>query len=521
MNTSMIDPPPRLPNGVLAGLAAGVLIGVLIALIVVPDQADPDVTIAGVPGAPSGSARVPPVTASRQLPTSPAAPGPGVPADSSSARATPTTALPGGSAPSAPTEAPPPDRPPRPDGSNAPAAPAVSPGDTRGVSADTVRIGLGYVDLSGVENLGPAFDIGDPQEQWEAILDGWRRQGRLPVHGRDIEPSFRKYLPFTSEQQRAACTGFVNDDKVMAVIANSTFTEGAECVAREFRTPIVTGDAAREEQFARAYPYLFSLSASIEQQARNLVHHADRIGLFEEVAKLGVVYDGGSVEQQQVLDTAVIAMADDLGVQVLAQATSSGQEGGLAARRFADEDVRAVWLFTDGGFQDTAEAIGYRPTYLASDWLNGTNDTSTSNYDPEHYAGSVGYTSFRVAEASAGIPLSDAQERCLQNYERYSGEEVPRPSPEAGQPVVIAYILIGCDLSEILYQGLLAAGPDLGMDTFVAGVETFASPSLVFVASGNLSPERRGATDQSMDIRWHPDCRCWRANGPFMPFYVP
>ena len=61
----------------------------------------------------------------------------------------------------------------------------TSPGDgssAPGVSADSIRLGIGISDLGAIGALGPGYDQGEPREHIEAILTELRATGRHVLH---------------------------------------------------------------------------------------------------------------------------------------------------------------------------------------------------------------------------------------------------------------------------------------------------------------------------------------------------
>ena len=115
------------------------------------------------------------------------------------------------------------------------AQPAAARTAVRGVTDDAIRLGIGVLDIGALRHLGPAFDNGDGVEQMNAWLEGARADGLLPIHGRDLEFTFRRHQPaqIDAASQRASCQGFVADDRVFAVLAGSQYQIGSECVAGE------------------------------------------------------------------------------------------------------------------------------------------------------------------------------------------------------------------------------------------------------------------------------------------------
>src|SRR5439155_4609342 len=141
---------------------------------------------------------------------------------------------------------------------------------------------------------------GDVPGQWEAMLADWKDRGLLPVNGRTVQFVYAKYSVVDNAQQRAACSGLINDSKVFAVDAIEFFyQQGAECVAREFRTPLLTAEGPSDDVFSRSAPYLFALHLSTSSILRNWVHWADATGLLKG-KKVGVYYLDDAVVADQV-----------------------------------------------------------------------------------------------------------------------------------------------------------------------------------------------------------------------------
>src|SRR5207249_436651 len=65
------------------------------------------------------------------------------------------------------------------------------------------------------------------------------------------------------------------DEKVFAVIGIEFFYQaGADCVARQFRTPLITSEGPGDDVYARATPLLFSLQPSEDRLLHNFVQWA-------------------------------------------------------------------------------------------------------------------------------------------------------------------------------------------------------------------------------------------------------
>ena len=77
-----------------------------------------------------------------------------------------------------------------------------------------------------------------------AVIEGWRQDGTLPINGVDIELVSQSFGALDPETKLAACQKFGAEDEVFAVLGGRIFTEGAECMATRFQTPVIDTDQA-------------------------------------------------------------------------------------------------------------------------------------------------------------------------------------------------------------------------------------------------------------------------------------
>ena len=490
-------------------LVAGLLAGVLIAAVVLPDHQD-----GGPVGVSSGSLAAGPVSDGGDAGSAPVGDA------STGGEMQPGSGAEGGrrTAPTASVDG---------TGSAGATGPAGSPspggataGPARGVSAEGIKVGVALLDLGAVRQLGPAFDNGDRRAHFDSILAGWREAGLLPVAGRDIEFVYRSYGVFSPEEQRAACVGLIQDEGVFAVLGDSRFQEaGEECVAREFRTPMIGHDAGGDNLFARAAPFLFTVQTSEDRLLRNLVHWADRKGLLEG-RRIGIYHLDEPLVRDQI-DRTIVAELRGLGHDLAARATTDQDLGGpqdaLAVQRFQSSQVDVALLFTSkAGFMQQAEAQGYRPSYVESDYLSGTTNTATSTYPPEQFDGSWGMTALRYGEWKGGMPAPAEAEECAENYQRHGGAAI---DPDAREAEWIA-MNKACDVARLLIQGLQRAGRALDGPSLVASLQGLRDVPMGIAPPVSFEPGRQHGVTQHRSVRWSADCRCWRASGSFAPLPV-
>lgn len=483
------------------GLAVGVLIGVMISALVFPK----DVRVVVEGGAPGATERARPGGTADAVGSDAAAPV--IETEPSGDQATPDAVAgpAAGSGPAATTA---------PSGD---AAPAGRDGGAATGKVTTLRIGVGVLDLGVIANLGPAFDNGDGEAHMRSFLDGARREGLLPVNGYDVQFVYRRYDPLTAESQRSACRGFVQDDRVLAVLAGSNFQQGAECVAREFATPLVTSDGVAEAAYQRT-PFLHTFMMSTDRLLRNWVHWAHRRGALRN-KKIGVFY-ADDAANESLYQRSVKSELSRLGYTVTAEAAGSTQPTGgpqdaVAAQRFQAAGVEVVFMMgPPTAFTQRAEQQGYRPLYLATDYFSGTTNTATSNVPPSQYDGALAMTGVRYGEWRAGMANSPAAAKCQEWYARASGRRVDGNAREA------EWIGMNklCDGGWALLDALRRAKRG-GLDkpALAAALDTVTGLVLGVHDDVTFRPGRHDGTRRQRTLQWAAGCRCWKAQGGFEP----
>ena len=377
--------------------------------------------------------------------------------------------------------------------------------------ADVVRIGVAVPDLEAFATLNPRFSIGDPEEQVEAVLQAWRRDERLPLHGRDIEFVYRSYNIINDDDKLAACTGFAQDDEVFAVIAGRDFSTGSQCLADRFDIPVIDTNPTQDSVYARL-PSLFTMRTSETRMLRAFASWADGEGLLEG-RSLGVFWDTRSEEAVNALREALAG----LGVEITSEVSSSGEGVGspqdqIAVQRFQDDGVDTVLLLVGGSsvtnFMTFAGRQGYSPDYLDLEFAGHIGDVFSSSLDPEQYDGTTAMAISRTGGIAAGHELSEVQQTCIDDFEAFSGQDLAVESPESGE---LVHVLQTCDITSVLLAGLEGAGEELTAESFVAALEEIQDMELAAWGNLGFGPDDHSGVDVFRTIAWSADCVCWEA----------
>ena len=350
------------------------------------------------------------------------------------------------------------------------------------------------------------------------MLDGWRRDGLLPVNGTDIELVFRKYSILSSNDKLGVCTGFAQDDDVFAVVSGRDFTVGAECLAGRFDIPVIDLAGAPPSVYNRA-PRMFTIRPDEAEVLRAYVQWADSQSLFDG-ATVGVFWDTRSEEAVEAFKEAMATAGHSIAVEVASDGAGVGSpQDQIAVERFIGGGVDAAVLLVGTSsvlnFMSFAESQNYRPAYRSMEWASQIGDVASGSLPQEQYDGTLAMTVSRVGEIAAGIPPSAGTQACISNYERFSGQDIARTYPETAE---WAQILYTCDLLSVLLAGLQGAGDNLTQESLVSALEDLDGFPLAAWGDLTYGPGDHSGAQQFRTIEWSADCLCWTARTDMVDF---
>lgn len=387
-------------------------------------------------------------------------------------------------------------------------------------TSEPIRIGIGVPELGALASLGPSFDFGDVGDHFRAIHEDWTERGLIPIDGREVVFHYRSYSLLSADEQRAACVGWADDDHVTAVIALQYFF-ATDCLPAEKRIPLLMDTGLAPRLMERSNPYLFTLSSDYGHLGRNWIHWAHRRGIISG-KRLGLYSDesdtdGIATDVRETLSLLGYDLVEDV---TTTEAVTGGPQDNVAAQRFAANDVEvailAVSSLAQTNFMHSAEASGYRPTYIGGDFFSGSTDTATETYPAAHYDGTFGMTTYRHGELSSGIAPPREQVECLDRYGRHSGRSVTH----ADRPAEWFVLTSGCDTAAVLLEGLQRATRPITKDSYVAGLEQIRDKPLGVTSNVTFTPLDHSGSQWQRTIQFHADCVCWKVVDDFAPWFV-
>jgi ABC-type branched-subunit amino acid transport system substrate-binding protein len=404
-------------------------------------------------------------------------------------------------------------------------APTEAPDETTASTepevTQTINLGVAWADLSAFVSVNPAYGTGDPEEQALAVLDGWRRDGLLPVNGVDVEFVTAGYSAIDSDQKLAVCQQFGTEGEIFAVIGGRDFGAGAECLATRFQIPVIDTNQAPASVYELTAPYMFTLKPSDTEITTAFGNWAVGNGSLDG-KKVAIFWESQFADATNAFKT-ILA---DAGVEVVSELESGGQGsvGGdqdtLAAQKFAADGADLVVFLVGSSsmvnFMAAAAEQGYAPEYIDTDWASHLSDVAAGAYDQEQWAGTKALASVTAGDLATG--LNEAAESCLSNYEEFSGVTIERTAPEKSGE--FTNILITCDLASVFLEGLRLAtadGGELTQDSFIAGVEQIQDLRGAYWDTLSFAPDDHTGAATAREIEWDTACPCWTPTGEWGP----
>ena len=359
----------------------------------------------------------------------------------------------------------------------------------RGVTAETIDVGVTYMDLEAVGDLID-LDYGDFEATYGALVDAVNADGG--VLGRRIEVHYAPYLPVGSSSMEEGCTRLTQDEQIFAAMGPLLF-EGPLCYT-ELNDTILVGPGQNDERVARSVAPWFSSTTNLDQLVETVLRGFDDEGVYER-ATIGVV---GNTADQSVLDGIVGPTLAELGVDIaeqaiitspLGDAVSTNPEVALIAERFRSAGVDTVLALPSGSLQwATGLALtGYRPVTAFID-LQGVRAYlgDTVGRDETVLEGSVA-GAHNQWHRWLDDPLI---QECVDIVERATDTRIVDPSTAGpDDPDNIVALQWACSDVALFVAIAEAAGPELTNDSFRAAGEALGSFAIPGFGEGTYTPD--------------------------------
>lgn len=378
----------------------------------------------------------------------------------------------------------------------------------RGVTADTITIGVTYLDIDQLVELGfsPAT-WGDQELVIQALTDDINERGG--INGRRVEVLMDKYNPIGATEAEAACLRLTEDNEVFAILFG--FLGPAEvantCIVGTQETVLVGGTITPERLAEARAPWvnervtrdvstgaLFTLlEAEGMLQGRSIAIVADlsAAAQLEEVA--GLLREHGI---EPVLEIATSSQVADLIAQ--------NQEWAALSERIraAGTDTLLLVGNVSAGIENAA-LNGLEVDIWATD-ASGLGSNIGANVQPESARGVI------TVGAMTGAQIYETDPRfqeCLEAVtSRHPEVEIKHPDTlEEGEPLWFTSLSGHCRFFQIFELLATAAGPILTHETFAEAIANIGEFSIAGQPYASLGADKLSSNDSFQLLEQDPD----------------
>lgn len=371
----------------------------------------------------------------------------------------------------------------------------------RGVTDDTIRLGVVWSDLDELRDMGLVdINYGDIPLVWQTVIDDVNAAGG--VFGRQIEMVFDTYNPVEATSVEEMCIRLVEDEEVFAVVGSlaGPALEGILCILESQET-MVLGGVHRPELLDRAKAPWITTEWSQDRRYTALLDIYEREGLLD--GKLALLDDHR--EHEGLTSDIVLPKLDDLGRSLSVEFTSTASGGdelalesqiGLFTERLVTENIETLLIVQSAialGLPLVREA-GFDGTILTVD--SGSFLAGIGGFDerpPEIYEGAYGPTLF----GSDDVWAMDSTQECEAVLERAHPEIDVIPSDQVpdGEPQWATPLLASCRfiwLFDIIGERV---GEDLTPEAFEEAAYSLGSFELPGQPFNSVAPDKLDAND--------------------------
>ena len=380
--------------------------------------------------------------------------------------------------------------------------PIVLTDSWRGVTADTITLGMTMLDFAELTGLGlsPA-GWGDQQAVWEALIADLNDRGG--INGRMVEGIYDFYSALDPTDAERSCALLTQDNEIFANLGGFVGPAGTAdpCIPGTNETIMIGGEITGDELDGVTVPW-FHTAPTGDFQTRSLLNLLEQTGRADGAKVFTMGGAAAADEEQGVLDE-----LDARGIEVVGSAIIEATDGDTVAQdqelevafeRFKSSGATALMIFgTPSASIRGAGAAGLSGTIdiwsndsgglanlgatiidksIADGVLTTTGATDDEIWEsPEFQSQCVDPVVARVADADLRLPTSYEadQENWFNPLRRY------------------------CHVLSIFEQIATAAGGDLTPTTFgdAAYGPAFDDFQIPGVGPASLSPDKRGASD--------------------------
>ena len=360
------------------------------------------------------------------------------------------------------------------DGGESSTATTVAPtGPSQGVTDDSIKVGVTFVDTASLVASGLNYDLGDHEAVYNALFDAINADGG--INGRQIEAVFAPIDPTNPAPAEEKCVELTEDEDVF-IVTGFFLADAVNCVVSTHATAVVGGEMTPDRIEGAEAPWL-TWTPDTDQPVAVLQAMADQGELDDATVGVWV-----AERDQAILDDQVGPLLEELGHEPAATAVAVAPADDQAAQQA--EQATIAQNFEAAGV-DTVVLIGssaqgwptlmadndsYRPNLLFLDILGARAFyTNAATTDTSVLEGAVMGGGYGPDQARFDEP---AMQECIQTLTD-AGLDTPTPEESGDDPSNQPYqaAFQACPDVALLQAWLTAAGDDLNYGTLTNAID--------------------------------------------------
>lgn len=350
---------------------------------------------------------------------------------------------------------------------------AAATGPAPGVTDDTIRLGITYVDLDAVREFVDV-DQGDYEASYQALIDDINADGG--INGRTVEPVFAPVNPIGTAPSEEVCVRLTEDEDVFAVVG--FFLDDQVLCPVEAHATAVVGGVMTEARHDRAAAPWFTTDGSADDAVDAVEAMADA---GELDGKLGVF---GSILSEAETNDVVLPLLDELGIEPVDTAILDAPQDDIAAQnqataviaeRFSSQGIDTVLVVGSAAVPlgNGLAPLDYRAKLLFTSRFAVDGYTSGIDPDLSLFEGAV------LGSIDNGVFGEPAMQDCIGVLEEAGITGIVDPETlEPGDPSPFVAAQTACRNVGLFAAIAEAAGPELNYGTFAAAGEDLGATHL-------------------------------------------
>jgi hypothetical protein len=373
----------------------------------------------------------------------------------------------------------------------------------RGVTPTAIKVGILHFDLDAILELGVDVGYGDQQQHYQILIDELNENGG--ILGRQIEPVYRVASPVDLAAADRVCAEFIEDEEVFLVLGTSRPPTNVLCYTETSDTPFIgapSGDLSDEVFERSTVPFIFP--GRLPSRTDGAILAALELDDAIEGKVLAVSGASGDrvdsvAASLEALGAAKVVRTVDISSE--ADQTELASNLDVTIERYRAEGVDGMINLGDNV---AVLAAFNRNAFAVPIWTTSPDVLADFVYDQGATDDELRLVRLILNETGSDLFQSGHEPtvECVDRWNELRPDEPALPDPGDDDLNNIGQIMLACHVMDIFVQAATAAGEELTVKSFTAGLDAIGSYETAGLRLGSLSSTKWDASDAAKLFRW-------------------